>query len=210
VRVVFKPGLLVLIPESDAERAAAAAWRGAAGGHVFRPGGGAGAALILHDLGSSEEACREPINVGSRCAHPAGRWISNFAEAPFTLDGRDYRTVESFWQGLKFETEAERARVAQLTGPAARKAGQQQGYGPTVTYEGRAIPVGTWEHWELMRRACAAKFTQCAEAGAALLSTGDRPLEHRMRRDSQAIPGAIMAEIWMQIRQCLREGRPPE
>lgn len=210
MRVLFKPDLLILIPETEAERAAAAAWRAAAAGHVFRAQGNGADGLAVADLGPQEDVCRAPINVGSRCPHPAGRWISNFAEAPFTLDGRDYRSVESFWQGLKFDAAADRHRVAQLIGPAARQAGEQQGYGPTVTYQGRTIPVGTWEHWQLMERACAAKFTQHAEARAALLSTGERPLQHRLRRDSKAIPGAIMAEIWMRIRQRLREGSRTE
>jgi hypothetical protein len=43
------------------------------------------------------------------------------------------------------------------------------------------------------------------EAREALLSTGDRPLTHRVRRDSTTIPGAIMAEFWMRIRRSLRK-----
>jgi predicted NAD-dependent protein-ADP-ribosyltransferase YbiA (DUF1768 family) len=54
-----------------------------------------------------------------------------------------------------------------------------------------------------MERACAAKFEQNGAARRALLSTGTRPLEHRMRRDSRTIPGAIMAEIWMRLRDRL-------
>ena len=51
-----------------------------------------------------------------------------------------------------------------------------------------------------MKQACTAKFTQNPDAAAALLSTGNRRLEHRTRRDSRTIPGIIMAAIWMQIR----------
>jgi hypothetical protein len=44
---------------------------------------------------------------------------------------------------------------------------------------------------------------------AAFLATGERPLTHRMRRDSQTIP-IIMADIWMAVRQELRAraGKP--
>ena len=45
------------------------------------------------------------------------------------------------------------------------------------------------------------------EAREALLSTKNRPLVHRMRRDSKTIPGVIMADIWMRIRADLRERR---
>jgi predicted NAD-dependent protein-ADP-ribosyltransferase YbiA (DUF1768 family) len=63
-----------------------------------------------------------------------------------------------------------------------------------------------------MHRACWAKFSTHAEAQAALLATGERPLVHRLRRDSRTIPGVIMAEIWMKIRRRLREGttHPPD
>jgi hypothetical protein len=61
-----------------------------------------------------------------------------------------------------------------------------------------------------MERACRAKFAQHSESAAALLATGTRPLVHRMRRDSRTIPGVIMAEIWMRIRQDLIQGRPLE
>jgi hypothetical protein len=56
-----------------------------------------------------------------------------------------------------------------------------------------------------MERACRAKFEQCHEAREALLSTGTRPLTHRMRRDSKSIPGVIMADIWMRIRRHLQK-----
>ena len=45
--------------------------------------------------------------------------------------------------------------------------------------------------------------------GAALLGTGDRPLRHRMRKDSRTIPGVIMAEIWMRLRAELSSGVDP-
>jgi hypothetical protein len=107
---------------------------------------------------------------------------------------------------LKFEKESERREIAQLDGPSARRAGQDKGYAPSFIYEGQTIPVGTWEHWRLMERACWAKFSQNDDARDALLSTGKRPLQHRMRRDSKSIPGVIMAEIWMRIRSKLLQG----
>jgi predicted NAD-dependent protein-ADP-ribosyltransferase YbiA (DUF1768 family) len=52
-----------------------------------------------------------------------------------------------------------------------------------------------------MRRACEAKFAQHEGARTALLDTGERWLTHRVRKDSRTIPGAIMADIWMRIRE---------
>src|SRR5262249_58541259 len=177
-----------------------ATWRSAHIDHVFCAPPSQGQSVELHGLGERAEACREPINVVSNSPDPIAQMISNFATAPFDLDGQQYRSVESFWQGLKFPADADRRRLAQLDGPQARAEGEQQGYGATVSYAGQEIPVGTWSHWQLMERACRAKFEQNAEARAALLATGERPLTHVVRRDSRTIPGVVMAGIWMRIR----------
>jgi hypothetical protein len=48
-----------------------------------------------------------------------------------------------------------------------------------------------------------AKFQQNDLARTALVATGNRPLVHQVRRDSKTIPGVIMAEIWMKIRETI-------
>jgi predicted NAD-dependent protein-ADP-ribosyltransferase YbiA (DUF1768 family) len=199
--------LLILVPQTEAEAAGLAAWKAGRAGHVCGVKADAGSGLVLVDLGPRAEACNEPINVTSRSPYPAVRLISNFAPTPFELDGRTYSSVEAFWQGLKFPAGAERRRVAALPGPQARRAGEGQGYGATLVYGGEVVTVGTHAHRALMERACRAKFTQNAEARAALRSTGERPLTHRTRRDSQTIPGVLMADIRMRLRRELREGR---
>lgn len=168
-------------------------------------------AVRLRGLGHRLEACRVPINVISSSSDPLARVISNLANTPFELDGRRYGSVESFWQGLKFESDEDRARIAALDGARARQEGTRRGYDDAVTYEGARIAVGTSDHWRLMERACRAKFEQSDEARLALLATGERPLVHVVRRDSRAIPGVVMAQIWMRIRDKLRasDGRSP-
>lgn len=205
MRVVLKDKLIVLIPESDDEAREITGWRAAHETHVFCADSVNHHALELHGLGRRVDACREPVNIVSNSPDPVARMISNFAAAPFELDGRRYMSVESFWQSLKFGEDSERRRLAQLEGAGARAEGERQGYEATVTYGGQVIPVGTWDHWHLMERACRGKFTQNAEAAAALLSTGDRPLRHVVRRDSRTIPGVIMSDIWMRIRKDLRK-----
>ena len=137
---------------------------------------------------------------------PIAKVISNLALTPFDLGDKHYQSVESFWQGLKFPDHSDRLRVAGLEGPRARAEGEAQGYGLAISYAGREIVVGTWAHWQLMETACRAKFQQSQEAHAALMATGERPLVHKVRRDSRTIPGVIMAEIWMRIRKELRRG----
>jgi predicted NAD-dependent protein-ADP-ribosyltransferase YbiA (DUF1768 family) len=205
MRVILKEGLLIVVPETEAEGNDLATWKGGRVGHVLFVSDNPGRGLSLVDLGAKEHACNEAINVISSNPDPSVRLISNFAPTPFRLDGRDYACVEAFWQGLKFEEGPERERVARLGGHAAREARLERAYGATVVYEGCHIPVGTWDHWELMENACWAKFTQNENAREALLATASRPLIHRTRRDSRDIPGAIMADIWMRIRKRLQK-----
>lgn len=204
MRVMLNDRLLILAPESAAERSALSEWKSQAVDCVFAPQSTTGDGLALSNLGSRADVCREPINVTSRHPDPAIRLISNFAETPFELDGRQYRTVEGFWQSMRWDTEAERAMVAQLTGLQAKKISHTRPFNVTTVYESETIAVGTWRHWQLMVQANRAKFEQNADAREALLSTGDRPLEHRVRKDSRSIPGVVMAEIWMRVRKELR------
>jgi predicted NAD-dependent protein-ADP-ribosyltransferase YbiA (DUF1768 family) len=204
MKILCKGQMLILVPETDIDAGQLEAWKEGRENHVFSVSL-KGSGLLFGDLGVKEHACNEPLNVSSNATDPAAKLISNFAAAPFELDGRTYRSVESFWQGLKCEDRLERRLMAEMDGPAARRKGEALPYGETIGYEGERIVVGAWRHWELMDRACWAKFTQNIDARDALLSTGQRTLTHRVRRDSKTIPGAIMADIWMKIRRKLQK-----
>lgn len=203
MRIVLKPDLLILIPEHDCDVADLATWKVRHAGDVFllRDDGGKGASFFA--VGAQAEACREPINVHNASSDPQIALISNFAPTPLSLDGNRYACVEAFWQSLRFPVE-ERPRIAAMDGSAAKQASKDRPYGTHVHYNGRDIPVGTFGHWQLMRHACRAKFEQNPQARSALLATGNRPLVHRVRRDSRTIPGVVMAEIWMSLRAKLR------
>jgi predicted NAD-dependent protein-ADP-ribosyltransferase YbiA (DUF1768 family) len=208
MKVLLQESRLVLVPETRAEAAELASWRTMHANHVLMVPTDDHRGLALTDLGVREAACREPINIVSTHRDPSIRILSNFATTPFVLDDRTYQTVEGFWQGLRFAEDAERRRLSQVSGIAAKRAGREQPYGDFVTYGGRAVRVGSPDHWWLMERACTAKFTQSDAARAALLATAPRPLEHRVRRDSKSIPGVIMAHIWMRIRAKLLARNP--
>lgn len=203
MRVILKPGMLILAPGTDADRNAFSAWCEAVKGHVFYFDGRSGA---LHDLGPREEACREPMNIVFDQIEARWQPISNLAHTPFTMRGLTYASVESFWQGLKFAADADRVRVAALWGKEAKQAARPAPELERFVYDGDTYVVGGHAHRSLMLEACRAKFVQHAAAGEALLATGDRPLTHRTRRDSKTIPGALMAEIWMRVRADLRSG----
>jgi predicted NAD-dependent protein-ADP-ribosyltransferase YbiA (DUF1768 family) len=203
----LKSAHLVAIPQTELEGIDLAEWKFAHRGHVFLLSADDGDGLALRDLGPQPVACREPINVTSRHPDEVIRLISNFAVTPFELNGQAYDSVEGFWQGLKFDEPAERRRLAAADPRLAKRDGQHRGYGDFVAWQGEAVRVGSPAHWRLMRLACQAKFTQHAAAGAALVGTAPRPLEHRVRRDSVAIPGVIMADIWMRVREELMSAR---
>lgn len=145
-----------------------------------------------------------PINITYDDAPMPLQLISNLAQTPFVLDDRPYASIEGFWQGLKFPDETDRQRIASLSGPRAKRAGDPAPKSDVIAYGGKPIRVGTIDHWELMERACRAKFEQCGAARDALLSTGQALLEHKVKVDSRTIPGVVMADIWMRIRADLR------
>ncbi len=198
MKLSLQNGVLGLSAETEAERAICALLM-AADGHVFRLHCATERGFALAELGPEDDACRAPLNITRSVAAPF-QPISNLAHTPFDLDGRPYASIEGFWQGLKFEDPAERRRIAKLSGAEAREAGHPVGQPPVFVHGGNSIAAGSPEHWQLMRRACAAKFDQHAGARAALKATGQRWLTHRVRRDSRTIPGAIMAQIWMDLR----------
>jgi predicted NAD-dependent protein-ADP-ribosyltransferase YbiA (DUF1768 family) len=204
--VRLRDGMLVVTPE---EGETPAEWLEAHAGQVFRLHALDDGSAQLQSLGPEAEACRVPINVTSQSPEPL-RLVSNFAHTPFRLDGQGYESIEGFWQGLKFPDDAERRWLASLYGPAARDAGHLAPAADTFVYGSETVRVGTWDHWQLMEKACRAKFSQHAAAREALLSTGRRPLVHVVEPDSRNIPGVVMAAIWMRIRDRLRgaEGEP--
>ena len=192
---------LVLVPENDAKTSQLATWKNAATGQVLELDQNTGTGVSLKLLGSQLDVCREPINVTSMHPDESIRAIANFADTPFVLDGLYYQSVESFWQGLKAVDPQERRRIAALPGPRTKSDKSIPKYAATLQYGDATIVVGTWDHWQLMKRACLAKFQQNDFARDALLATGARPLVHIVRRDSKVIPGVIMADIWMNIRK---------
>jgi len=206
MHVQFKQGLIIVVAETDDDRAELSQFAAGHGDHVFHMRSQSDDGFALHDIGPREDACREPINVFSGMGDPRFEPIGNLAHTPFELNGRAYASVEGFWQGLKVDSDSDRSRIAALFGSEAKSAVKGAVERATIIYEGATIRVGRPEHWDLMRQACAAKFTQNERARNALLATGHRPLLHQVRRDSQTIPGVVMADIWMRIRASLRDG----
>ena len=198
--VSLKNGQIILVDDDVVEGTALMRMLRTLGGHAIDVQIRSEVYIVLQDLGRREEACREPINI-TRSVDPRYVAISNLHPTAFILDDEIYSSIEGFWQSLKCESLAHRRQVAALSGTDAKKAVGRGAAPPTFNYRGEIITTGTFAHWLLMERACLAKFTQNTVARAALLATGNRPLTHIVRGDSRAIPGVIMAAIWMRIRE---------
>ncbi len=162
----------------------------------------------MTDADRVDPADAGPINI-TRTVEARFAAIGNLAPARFELDGLPYASVEGFWQGLKFPDAATRSRVAALSGIEAKQAGDAAQPASTFLYRGATVVIGSPDHWALMERACSAKFAQDARARAALRATGSRPLTHILPVDSKTIPGAVMVQIWMRIRERLSAAGAP-
>ncbi len=180
-------------------------------GHVFQLHASSNRGIAFSAIGPSDDARRTPLNI-VRSVAPPFALISNLAHTPFVLDGVSYHSIEGFWQGLKSNDPKERRVFAMLSGAEAKGRGTSISQPPDFDYGGMRIATGSPEHWTLMRNACLAKFEQHKGARRALLATGERWLTHIVRKDSRTIPGVVMADIWMRIRDQLREqdNRPPQ
>jgi predicted NAD-dependent protein-ADP-ribosyltransferase YbiA (DUF1768 family) len=209
MRVILEKGkkmpFVVVVAECLEESADLSLWSKGNEGHVFQLQINGEQSFTLHDQGRSEDACREPVNAIFTSSDPGIWLLSNLADTPFVLDGQSYESVEGFWQGLYFADEADRKRIARLHGKEAKFSGRKIPGVDHVEYQGVSVRIGTYDHWQLLKRACFAKFSQHAEARNSLLSTGERPIVHKVRNDSRTIPGVVFADILMRVRRAIQE-----
>ncbi|MFO0610031.1 MAG: NADAR family protein [Polyangiales bacterium] len=127
--------------------------------------------------------------------------LSNFAPAPFTLDGMRWATVEHFFQASKFVDSDpgyyrgfsldSGSALARGDGAAAKRAGGRGG---------RPMSPAQAAGWEkrkaaVMRRALEAKYRQNDEHRAALLATWPAKLTHRPLRARHAVVETPLMEV---------------
>lgn len=150
----------------------------------------------------------KPLNVASGAYEQIGKDLSNFADRPFTLDGRQYASVEAFYQGLKWPDAAKRAEVSVLTGKEAKFSAREAPKSQTFEYEGQTYKLGSPEHHQLMKRAIRESLEQNPEVMKDFLETYPRPIEHKTgRRENprSAFPGSTFTRILSELRAELRE-----
>lgn len=131
--------------------------------------------------------------------------FSNFSRHPFTLAGRRWRTVEHYFQALKFyHHDLDRfERIRAAPSPTAAK---------RIAWEAGATIRHGWDELRdvVMLTALWAKFAQHVDSGRLLLSTGDARLVEHTSNDSYWGDGGDgsganrLGELLMQVRAELR------
>lgn len=161
-----------------------------------------------------------PLNIASGAFESIGKALSNFARRPFVLDGKQYESVEGFYQGLKWSDPVKRAEVAQLSGPDAKSAGRGS-KATSFEYEGKTIDFRSPEHYALMKRAIKASLEQNPAILAEFQATSPRPMEHKTgRRENpkSGYPSAEFIKTLLEVRSetlaakgdgSIGAGRPP-
>ena len=148
---------------------------------------------------------REPILLwGNR--HREWQGFSNMEIAPFTVDGKEYRSVEHYFQASKATTEWEHEMVRNATTPVeAKRLGREMRLRPD------------WEDVKLtvMRTGLHEKFRQNAYLGQLLLSTGNRPIHENSPHDAEWgwMNGAgqdLLGSLLIEIRPLLRAELHPK
>lgn len=130
--------------------------------------------------------------------------FSNFAAFPFTIEEKEWRTTEHYFQAQKFVGTEFEEEIRNIPSPMiAARAGRD-----------RKKPLRPdWEAVkdDVMRAAVRAKFTQHPKLAELLLSTGDAELIEHTKNDSYWADGGdgsgknMLGIILMEVREELRK-----
>lgn len=109
--------------------------------------------------------------------------LSNFAIAPFQLDGKTWRTVEHYFQAQKLRLVDEELAETFTVESGSLLGTEGKGLDAQKMRKARILPKEILEVWEkqkdeVMARAWEAKFAQNPEMRKTLLATGEAELLH--------------------------------
>lgn len=158
--------------------------------------------------------------------------LSNFYAAAFELKGRNYASVEGFWQAMKYpENEKDprnvkgviwpftRAQVEQMTAFDAKKAGEVASQNMKklgiswITFDGQRLDYKGKDqqaHYELIYSATLAKIQQNPNVQKILLKTCGLKLLPDHRQEENSPPAYRYFEIAMRIRDQVLTTKTPE
>ena len=128
--------------------------------------------------------------------------FSNFYESPFTLDSKEWKTVEHYFQAQKSGNEKVQEQIRNLTTP---KEAKDRGREVLLRNDWDTVKI------EIMTKACRAKFNQNATLKKLLLSTENKKLREHTPRDKFWGDGGNgsgqnhLGKILMQLREEFRK-----
>ncbi len=150
--------------------------------------------------------------------------LSNFADTPFVFHGKRYRSIEGFWQMMKYPSDAAdpratfpgivwkhtRQEVSQMVGFEAKAAGDLASKNMKtmginwVTFDGKRMTYRTTEkgvHYDLIVEAIWEKVRQDSRVRDVLLSTDDLLLRPDHHQSPDVPPAWHYHKILMEIRR---------
>ncbi len=145
--------------------------------------------------------------------------LSNFAPTPFIYHGKQYASLEGFWQMMLYPENGKsdlpftREQVAQMSAFEAKHAGDlayakmKKDVRDWVTFEGRKMKYWSLtkgEHYRLIREAMEEKLKQNPEVRRVLLSTGTLVLKPDHHQEENSPPEWRYFEVWMELRAGLQ------
>jgi len=141
-----------------------------------------------------------------------GNVLSNFAATPFTLDGVSCANSEAFIQSLKLTDPEVQRTFCGLAGEEAWRRGSkltaalfERG---CIHWQGAEIELHCAEHFVLVKRGLAAKFSQSEPAREALLASGEAVLTHdygQVPGKQQSLPVEVFCRLVTELRAELKE-----
>jgi ribA/ribD-fused uncharacterized protein len=141
-----------------------------------------------------------PVLFGRGC-EPTFASFSNFALTPIEIDGREYPTVEHYYQASKALIDAEHEIIRSARTPKeAKKLGRKV---VQLRPEWDRVRI------DVMRQALVTKFRQHPALGDLLLSTGNRPIHELSPHDAvwawwDGSGGDLLGKLLAELRGFLR------
>lgn len=118
------------------------------------------------------------VDISSKSGYPAGM-LSNFTPYTFTFRGREFCSIESLLQGLKFETPEKQDKIFKLVGKDAKRKGKECKWylDQTLYWQGTRMKRDSAEYMAFVKEAFDA-LSENKDFQKTLLSTGNKTLCH--------------------------------
>ena len=158
---------------------------------------------------------KEIINIRSDSDDWRGAILSNLALTPFSINGYNFKSVESALQGIKFFDRSKREEVFRLDGLSALKSGRPITKSITedalvyVYWDNQVIKYNSIEHRLLIAMFIAEKVWQNKKVQEALLATDGAFVYHNVGSENPntSLPEKFYIEILLTQRKLLKRLR---